>query len=106
MAARTYRLSSQAARDLEDIADYLGDRSIDAADRVLDELTRCFKLLARNPDIGTGLDEVRPGLRRFVPSRPAANYSIFFYRSAEGVIISDVVHSARDWVGMLTRGER
>jgi toxin ParE1/3/4 len=106
MESKRYRLSNRAVRDLEEIADYIGSQSIDAADRVIDELSRTFEMLAHLPEIGTGLDDLRTGLRFFVPSRPAANYAVFFYRSAEGVLISDVIHSARDWVGMLSRGER
>jgi len=106
MANRGYRLSDQAVRDLEGIATYLGERSVDAADAVIDELTRTFKTLLGNPEVGTKLDEVRSDLRVFVPSHPAASYLVFFYGSDDGVLISDVVHAARDWIGMLKRGER
>jgi hypothetical protein len=31
---------------------------------------------------------------------------VLYYQMDDGVMISDVVHSARDWVGMLESGER
>lgn len=106
MALQRYRLSSQAVVDLEQIADYLGDQSQSAADRVLDELFRTFDALAISTEMGMSLHELRPGLRMFVPSKPAASYAVFYYLVSDGVMISGVIHSARDWIGMFSSGER
>lgn len=106
MASKKYRLSNQAVLDLQEIARYIGERNTDAADRVIDELSNTFRLLALNPEIGTNLDDLRQGLRVFTPPHPAHNYAIFFRRTVDGVVISDVVHSARDWMSMITRGNR
>jgi toxin ParE1/3/4 len=101
-----YRIARQVVADLEGIADYLGQRSPSASDRVIDELLRAFESLAHNPEAGTNIDHVRPHLRLLVPSKPAANYLVFYYVVADGVMISAIIHAARDWIGMFARGER
>lgn len=92
--------------DLEELADYLGERNPSAADRVIEELDRSFDAIAGNRESGTSLDDLRSGLRVFVPSKPAANYLVFYYLVPDGVVISDVVHASRDWIGMFSRHER
>jgi plasmid stabilization system protein ParE len=106
MAAPTFRLTSQAQGDLNEIADYLRERSPTAAHRVLDALHRTFKTLAENPGIGAHREDLPPGLRMFVPSKPATKYIVFYTTIESGVLITDVIHSARDWVGMFDSGER
>ena len=107
MARRTYRLSPQALSDLEGIADYLGQRNPPAAVRVLDSLLEAFQLLSRPQlELGVRRDDLHPGINLFVPPPPADSYIIFFYHLPNGVEISDVIHGSRDWVGMLSRGER
>lgn len=103
--AAIYRLARRAITDLEQISDYLSQRSPTAADRVIDELFRAFDLLAIRSDLGIDLDELRPQLRLFHPDKPAARYLIFYYIVPDGVTVSAVIHSARDWLGMLERGE-
>jgi toxin ParE1/3/4 len=105
MRTRRYRLSRQASADLDAISDFLAARSQSAARRVMLELRDTFQFLADHPDAGTGRDDLRPGLRIFVPSRPASNY-VVFYRSCEIVEIITVVHAARDWTEMFASGER
>jgi toxin ParE1/3/4 len=106
MAARRYKLSRRARADLDSISDYLGERSPKSARRVLNELCNAFEYLARNPESGTRRDDLHPGVRIFAPPRPARNYVINFYPRPDGVDISDVIHSARDWAGMFAGGER
>jgi plasmid stabilization system protein ParE len=67
MGVPTYRLTNQALADLEDISDYLGERSPSAAIRVLNELERTFKALALNPVMGAQRDDLHVGLRMFCP---------------------------------------
>ena len=105
MSLNRYRLSRHATVDLEQIADYLGDRSPAAADRVIDTLFRTFDALTSNPEIGTSLDHLRADLQMFVPDRPADRYVVFYYRVPDGILIAGVIHSARDWLGMFMRGE-
>jgi toxin ParE1/3/4 len=106
MATPRYRLAHRAIADLEQISTYIGQRNPSAADRVIDELFKSFDLLTGEPEMGISLDELRPQLRMFQPSKPAANYLIFYYLVPDGVMVSGVIHAARDWIGMFTRGER
>lgn len=64
-----------------------------------------FQFLAENRQLGSSLDAVRHGLRMFIPSRPADKYVVLYYQTSDGVMISDVIHSARDWVGIVDRRE-
>jgi toxin ParE1/3/4 len=106
MARPIYRLSRLAVSDLEQIADYLGERNPTAADRVIDELFRSFDALSTDPGIGMSLEELRPELRMLMPTKPAASYLIFYYKVPDGVLVSRVLHAARDWMGMFSSGER
>jgi len=73
VATPRYRLAHRAIADLEQTSAYIGQRNPSAADRVIDELFKSFDLLARQPEMGISLDELRPQLRMFQPSKPAAN---------------------------------
>ena len=106
MSANRYRLSNRASDDIEKIANYLVDQSPDAARRIVLELKTTFKVLAANPELGARCDDLKSGIRQFIPSRPANKLIIFYYVMAEGVEISDVIHSARDWQTMFNSGER
>ena len=106
MTRHRFRIARRAVADLEEIAEYIGQRNPSAADRVIDVLFRSFAQLADNPDYGISLDELRSNLRMFQPSKPAAKYLVFYYFVPDGVMISAVIHSARDWIGLFSRGER
>jgi toxin ParE1/3/4 len=102
-----YRLSRQADIDLDHIAADVAAFNVRAALRVLDTLHEAFQTLAANPEIGAVRDDLMPNLRLFSPRRPASNYIIFYYELLGGGIeISDVVHGARDWAPLFTRGPR
>lgn len=101
MAAKGYRLADRAILDLQEIADYLAERSMPASDHVMATLHETFRAVARDHGIGTSLDRYRPGLRMSVGSRPAHNY-VFFYRvSNDRVTVTRVLHAARDWISLL-----
>jgi toxin ParE1/3/4 len=101
-----YRLSRQADRDLDAIADYIADFNPAAAYDVLDKLHDTFAFLASNPEVGTLREDLRPSLRVFTPERPAHNYVVFFQPRADGMEVITVIHGARDWESMFDRGER
>lgn len=101
-----YRLSRQALLDLSSIEDHISGVNPSAAVRVLDRLHTTFQTLADNPGCGTAADDLRPGLRYFTSRHPASNYVILFRAIDDGVAITDVIHAARDWQGLFTRGER
>jgi plasmid stabilization system protein ParE len=106
MAHFKFRLSHHAVADLEGIAEYLRHRSPGAACRVVDALHNTFEMLADNNQLGTSVEEIRADLRMFIPFRPADKYVVLYYQVPDGVLISDVIHSARDWPGMFASGER
>ena len=106
MAGSQFRLSQQALADLESIADDVGSKNAATAVRLLTSLFDAFHTLADHPQVGMLRDDLHPGVRVFVPSKPAHNYVIFFYPFEDGVEISDVIHGARDWPAMFARGER
>jgi toxin ParE1/3/4 len=56
--------------------------------------------------MGSLREDLYPNLRMFVAKKPAQNYVVFFYPIPDGIEVSDVIHGARDWVGMFARGER
>ncbi len=101
-----YRLSRQADADLDDIADYVAADSPRAAIGILGALHDAFQTLAASPEIGNLRDDLMPSLRMFSPKRPASNYIIFYYVILDGIEVSDVIHGARDWVTLFSRGER
>jgi toxin ParE1/3/4 len=106
MASPGYRLAAGAVGDVEQISEYIGHHNLFAADRVIETIFQTLDAIAINPEMGTNLDELRPGLRMFIPPRPAANYVIFYYCDTSRITITAVLHSARDWLGMFLRGER
>jgi toxin ParE1/3/4 len=106
MASYRYRLSRFALADLEGIANYLGERNPSASDRVLVAIFHTFDRLAIDRELGSSLEGLRPGLRMLTPGRPAEKYVVIYYLVPDGVLISGVYHSARDWYGFLSRGER
>ncbi len=58
----SYRLTRRANADLDEIADYLGERSPSAVNRVLNALQRTFEFLADHPEAGSLRDDLRPNL--------------------------------------------
>jgi toxin ParE1/3/4 len=103
---RVYRLSRQAESDLEEIARYIASDSPESAGRVLDALRAAFRDLADQPELGMLRDDLRPGLRLFVPGKPARRYLIFYYPTADGIEVSTVIHGARDWQSLFEAGQR
>lgn len=91
-----FRLSSEAALELENIWLYVADASgnVHIANRVLDNISEHFWLLAQHPYIGRRRDhDLRPRLRTF----PANDY-VIVYRIAEDdvVLILHVLHGRQD----------
>ncbi|REJ89134.1 MAG: type II toxin-antitoxin system RelE/ParE family toxin [Planctomycetota bacterium] len=102
---RDYQLSRQADRALDDIADHIARDNPAAAKRVTTAIVETFKTIAANPGIGQSCDHLREGLRVFPAKEPAQNYIVFYYEATDCIEIIAVLHGARDWQGMLGRGE-
>ena len=49
---KRFRITRQAKRDLDDIWFYIARDSLDAANKVCDEIDRTIRLIARFPGIG------------------------------------------------------
>jgi toxin ParE1/3/4 len=83
--------TTEAIADLDGIWDYISRDSVEAADRVLDELYKQFALLGKFPEIG----ELQPLLgdgtfRRFVHRK----YVIYYRPVNDGIVIVRIFHGA------------
>jgi toxin ParE1/3/4 len=94
---KPFRLSRLAKRDLEQIADYIGERNPSAAVRQLEKLLRTLETLASEPLMGE--------LRRDLPGMPRAfssgNYVILYKPAQRGIHVIRVAHAARDLPSLL-----
>jgi len=88
----TFRLSSHADRDLDEIWEFIAADSGEMADRFIRLLVGRFELLSDRSMIGRPRDDLRFNLRSF----PYRSYNIFYFRTAYGVEIYRVLHAARD----------
>ena len=86
------RRSAKAESDLLEIWLYIAERDADAADRVLDEIARVWRLIATHPKMGRERPEILPGVR----SLAVMSWTIFYLVEAEFVEIVRVLHGARD----------
>lgn len=88
-----FRLSSHAAADLAEIADYTIERfGIEQARRYRDDLEKCFQNLAENPTLGRSVEQVAPKLRRFEHQ----SHVVFYAQEEGGVLIVRVLHASMD----------
>ena len=87
-----YRISEDAARDLEEIFVYWANRaSLEAADRIVDRITERFWLLGEHPNAGKPTGNIARGVKCF----PAGKYLIYYRFSRRGTDILHVFHGAR-----------
>ena len=87
----TVSLSRSAKADLLSIGAYTRQSwGVAQAERYLDGLERCAKLLAGTPSLGRRCEWIRPGLHRFEKGR-----HVLFYRQQEdGILISRILHQS------------
>lgn len=84
-----FRFSRRAEADLLDIAVHTFRTWCQAqASRYLTELEACCQMLADNPELGRGCDDIRPGLRRMESRR----YVIFYRRESKGILVIRSLH--------------
>lgn len=88
-----------AEADLLEIWSYLFDRSDQAADCVVDEISAKFDLLREFPFMGRRRPEFGARYRSFA----VGNYVIFYRVSETKLEISRVLHGARDLSSILTQ---
>jgi plasmid stabilization system protein ParE len=102
-----YRISPQATDDIKSIVSWIKRDRPAAAQRVNAKLRATFQFLAANPLAGERRDDLRPGIRVFVPGPPASRYVIFYMESSDsiGVEIATVIDGARDLPNILWSGD-
>jgi toxin ParE1/3/4 len=81
-----------ADRDLDEILEYLTERSPPAAERLVADLDSRSRLLATQPRAGRPRNDLAPGLRSIVVGR----YVVFFVSTDDEVIIVRIIHGARN----------
>ena len=90
------RLSSEAESELDEIWLYMAraSGSVDIANRIVDNITDRFWLLAQHPYLGRRRDDdLNPGLRSLV----VEEYAIIHRIEADGaVLILHILHGRRD----------
>lgn len=97
-------VSDEARSNMAAIADWIRRDRPAAARRVGQKLRNTFRFLAQNPDAGERREDIRRGIRVFVPGAPASRYLIFYQVDDEqGVVeISAVVDGSRDWESLMS----
>lgn len=86
-----FTLSRLAEADLESIAEYTLHRWGEAqAEKYLEEMEACCRMLASNPQLGRACDDIRPGLRRI----ERGEHIVFYRTTAAGVFVVRVLHGA------------
>jgi toxin ParE1/3/4 len=89
----TIRWTPTAARDLEDVRDYVAQDSVDAAIATVERILAGIEALSRHPELGRG-GRV-PGTRELVMPPYVAVYGV-----AKGAVeIHSILHSTRRWPG-------
>jgi len=89
---KRYRLTPEAAKDLDEITDFIAADDPTAADRLFDSIQAKCQALAEMPGMGRGREEFAPNLR----SSHVGKYIIFYRPEDEGIEVIRVVHGARD----------
>lgn len=88
----TLIVSPLAEEDLEEIWSFVAERDVEAADRLIDEITGRFDHLLAYPEAGRARHDLLVNLR----SLPVKRYVIFYQPTDDGVEIFRVLHGSRD----------
>jgi toxin ParE1/3/4 len=89
-------VKARARLDLKSHWRYIARENLPAADRLLEAAEETFKIIAKNPDIGS-----QRSFRKLVGIRSRAvagfkNYLVFYQTRNEAVVIVRVLHGMRD----------
>jgi toxin ParE1/3/4 len=95
----TLIVSPLAEEDLEEIWSFVAERDVEAADRLVDEITGRFDHLLTYPEAGRARHELLVNLR----SLPVKRYVIFYQPTDDGIEIFRVLHGSRDVQGEFDR---
>ena len=89
---KRFEVSRRALRDLDEILDFIAERSPDAADRVLEDFHRVFRQLAQDPEIGHRRQDLTS---RDVLFWRVHSYLVI-YRDSTPLRIVRIIHGRRD----------
>jgi toxin ParE1/3/4 len=87
-----FKISTQAALDLENIWSYVAKNNPRTADNLFDKLREKFAKLAKFPQMGQGREDLALSLRSF----PVGSYLIFYRILDEGIEIARIIHGSQD----------
>jgi antitoxin ParD1/3/4/toxin ParE1/3/4 len=90
---KSFVFTPLAARDLNEIWDYLASNSIQAANRVLDALEKALYGLAKNPNKGHWRDDLADRRHRFFL---VYSYLIVYRPETKPLQVIRVLHASRD----------
>ena len=88
-----YVLGADAARDLDDIWEYIAEDSIDAADRWIDRLFDAFEALGRTPGMGHKREDLTAYTVLFWP---VGSYLVIYGAERLPIEIVAVTQGSRD----------
>jgi plasmid stabilization system protein ParE len=95
---KSFVFTPLAARDLNEIWDYLAGDNIKAADRVLDALEKALHGLAKNPGKGHWRDDLADRRHRFFL---VYSYLIVYRPETKPMQVIRVLHASRDIQALL-----
>jgi toxin ParE1/3/4 len=87
-----YRLTPEAAKDLDEIANFIAPDYPAASIRLINQIQAKCQKLADMPGIGHPREELAPNLR----SSLVGKYLIFYRPDEEGIVVIRVIHGHRD----------
>jgi toxin ParE1/3/4 len=91
-----YVINVLASQDLNEIADYFAENSIEAGERFFQAFSRKCQQLVAFPSSGKRYESIRPGLRGL----PFEKYIIFYRILGDGIEILRVVSGRRDFLSL------
>ncbi|HVC80627.1 MAG TPA: type II toxin-antitoxin system RelE/ParE family toxin [Chloroflexota bacterium] len=105
--SRRIIVHSAARSDVIDIAYYIAEDSLTAADRFVEAVDAAYSRLADMPEIGAAREYGDPALKgmRMWPVPGSPKHLIFYRATATEVRIVRVLHGARDLARIFHQGE-
>ena len=92
----------KAKSDIIELADYIAQDSLQAAEQFISAVETAFRFLSQTPAAGALRDYLNPSLTglRMWPVRGFAKHLVFYRETPEGLEIVRVLHATRDIEGL------
>lgn len=90
----SYRFTSLANADIDNIWESIARDNPEAADRLIDEIYEQVKLIARFPDSGHRREDLAEG--RSLLFFPVGKYMIAYQAHSRPLVVIRILHSARN----------